>query len=828
MKTYLLQFILILAAFYLPTNLQAQAPGPAPASGNISGTVVEGPQKTPLGFANVVLLTPRDSSLVTGATTDVSGRFNLQPVPFGRYLLRISLVGYPTKYVKNLTVSATAPTLQLATLTMQASTTRLNEVEIVTERELVEYDLDKRVVNVAQDVAAESGTVADVLQNVPSVTVDIDGNVSLRGSSNVTILVDGKRTSLANLSLDQIPANLIESIELVTNPSAKYDPEGTSGVINLILKKEKKPGFNGSASVNVGTYENYNSSLNLNYRYDKWSLNAGYDFRHRTRPGTNSSFTDYLGNTISNISGEDTIRYNFLDQQRERDNLDVSHNFRFGADYYLSPKRALSASVFYRTDDEEGSSNLLYRFLNTDRQEVGQRTRLTEDTEQGYNMDLNLGYRQTFEREGQELTADLVYTNNFDEEGSEFRETLQGRSSRQNTLTDDGNTRFTAQADYVHPLSEDSRVETGFRSSFQRLDEDSRFFVFDFPESRFVFNDTLSNHFVYDEQVHAAYANYSNKYKSFSYQLGLRAEQTYTTSDQRTQEEVYTNNYFSLFPSLFITHDINNDNKVQFSYSRRINRPRSRYLNPFVDRSDKFDVDYGNPKLNPEYINSLELGYLKYWGNSSANLSTFYRRTTNQVQRLRQEAQVTEDGETYTRFETTFLNLASGSSYGLEFGATHTIGNWWRLNGSLSGFRTELNDTQGDTELSNQQLSWNTRINSTMTVWNHLDIQLNAYYRAPTATIQGRREQLFSTGLGIRKDVLDKKGTVMLRVSDVFNTRQWNYTRFSDTFRTESNNRRQSRIFYIGFTYRLNSDEKDSHRRNREEPDRGGGDEEDF
>ncbi|MDX5422461.1 MAG: TonB-dependent receptor family protein [Hymenobacteraceae bacterium] len=813
MKTHFYKFILLLFTFFTPLLLWAQG-----GNGRVTGTVVEGPQKTPLGFANVVLLTTPDSSLVTGATTDISGRFALERVPAGHYVLRVSLVGYPTKFVSNISVTADKPTVALGTVTLEESNTRLSEVEIVTERELVEFDLDKRVVNVSQDIAAESGTVADVLQNVPSVAVDIDGNVSLRGSSNVTILVDGKRTSLANLSLDQIPANLIESVELVTNPSSKYDPEGTSGVINLILKKEKKPGFNGSATVNVGTYENYNSSLNLNYRYNKLSLNGGYDFRHRTRPGTSSSFTTYY---------TDDLDFTYLDQVRERDNLDISHNFRLGADYALTPQHALSASVFYRTDNEEGSSNLLYRFLDDDRQLVNTRTRLTEDTEEGYNMDLNLGYRQTFKRKGQELTADLVYTNNADDETSEFREEYIGDPLRQNTFTEDKNTRFTAQADYVHPFSEDSRLEAGFRSSLQRLDEDSRFYDYSFETNRFVFNDTISNHFVFDEHVHSLYANYGSKYKSISYQFGLRAEQTITKSDQRTQDMVYHNDYFSLFPSLFLTHDINDENKVQFSYSRRINRPRSRYLNPFVDRSDKFDVDFGNPRLDPEFINSLELGYLKYWGSSSVNVSTFYRHTTDQIQRLRQPAVVTENGETYTRLETTFLNLSSGTSYGVELGATHTIDKWWRLNGSLSGFRTELNDTQGDTELSNQQLSWNTRINSTMTVWEDLNIQLNAFYRAPMATIQGRREQLFSADLGLRKDVLDKKGTILFRVSDIFNTRQWNYLSYSDAFRTESNNRRQSRIFYIGFTYRLNSDsDRDRNRRGR--GDDGGDMDDDF
>ncbi|MFD3001415.1 TonB-dependent receptor domain-containing protein [Pontibacter toksunensis] len=812
MKTYYSRLSIFLFFLLSPLALLAQD---GTALGRVTGTVVQGPQKTPLGFANVVLLTPHDSSLVTGATTDISGKFVLERVPFGSYTLRVSIVGYPTKFVSNVAVSQDNPTVALNNVAMGAANTRLSEVEITAERELVEYDLDKRVVNVSQDISAESGTVADVLQNVPSVTVDIDGNVSLRGSSNVTILVDGKRTSLANLSMDQIPANLIESIEIVTNPSSKYDPEGTSGVINLILKEDKNLGLNGTATVNVGTFENYNTSINLNYGLGKLSLNGGYDFRHRTRPGVSSTFTTYYG---------DSLDYTYLDQVRERQSLDINHNFRLGADYQLSPKHAISASAFYRTDYEEDTGDLLYRFLGEDRGLIGTRTRQTEEGEEGYNMDLNLGYRQTFEREGQELTADLVYTNNADDEESEWVDQNMEVLTRQYTLTNDKNRRFTAQADYVHPFSENSNLEAGFRSSLQRLDEDASFYDYNYEVGQFLFNDTISNRFVYDEHVHSLYANYSNKFRSISYQFGLRAEQTLTTADQRTQDMVYENDYFSLFPSLFVTHDINDDNKVQFSYSRRINRPRSRFLNPFVDRSDRFDVDFGNPQLNPEFINSLELGYLKYWGSSSFNVSTFYRHTTDQIQRLRRPAVVTEDGETFTRLETTFINLASGASYGVEFAGTHTVGNWWRLNGSLSGFRTDLNDSQGDTELSNSQFSWNTRVNSTMTVWKDLDIQANAFYRAPMATIQGRREQLFSADLGLRKDVLDKRGTVMLRVSDIFNTRQWNFVSFEEgVFRSESNNRRQSRIIYVGFTYRINSDAK-RERGNDDREDGGDGD----
>ncbi|WP_242921054.1 TonB-dependent receptor domain-containing protein [Pontibacter liquoris] len=793
------------------------------AQGSISGTVVEGATKAPVGFANVVLLTTQDSSLVTGATSDIEGKFVLEHVPYGQFILRVSLVGYPRRFVPNITVSAASPQVALGQVTMKASATKLNEVQVTAERGLVEYNLDKKVVNVSKDIAAQSGSVAEVMQNIPSVTVDIDGNVSMRGSSNVTILVDGKRTALANLSLDQIPANQVESIELITNPSSKYDPEGTSGIINLVLKKEKKAGLNGSASVTAGTYDNYNGSLFLNFRYNKWSLNGGYDYRQRSRPGTSNSFTtNYYRDSIA----ESIDSTSFRQQHSKRNGTDISHNFRFGADYALTPNHTLSASALYRTGTDKNKSDILYRFLDENQLLSSSNSRYTSETEDEQSMDLTLGYRQTFETKGQELTADVVYTTNVDDEESTFRQddgAPDNLPQLQNTLTDDAHRQLTMQADFVRPFSEDSRLEAGYRSSLQRLDDDARFFDFDFGTNAYVYNTNQSNHFVYDEQVHALYTNYSNKLSSsISYQLGLRAEQTITRSNQRTQDLVYDKNYFSLFPTFFITNDFDKDNKLQFSYSRRINRPRSRFLNPFVDVSDPYDVDYGNPRLNPEFINSLELGYLRYWGNSSFNLTTFYRRTTDQIQRYRISNTVLDAaGQPFNRNETTFINLSSNSSYGVEATLTQAFTKWWRMNGSVSGFRTDLSDSQGDTELSNSQLSWDAKLNTTATVWKNLDIQLSAFYRAPMATIQGRMEQMFSTDLGLKKDVLKKKATVSLRVTDLFNTRQFNFISSSLAFRTESENRRQSRIIYLGFTYRINSDDTQRNRKPRDEQQEG-------
>ncbi len=823
MKESSYRLFAILLLLISPTVLQAQVQ--PSGAGKVSGTLQDGATKTPVGFANVVLLSAQDSSLVTGATSDQQGKFILERVPIGRFILRASMVGYPTKFIPNITVTATTPEVAVGTIALSATSTKLSEVQVTAERELVQYDLDKKVVNVSKDIAAQSGSVAEVMQNLPSVTVDIDGNVSMRGSSNVTILIDGKRSALSNLTLDQIPANLIESIELITNPSSKYNPEGTSGIINLVMKKEKKPGFHGSASVTAGTYDNYNTSLNLNYRYFKWSVNGGYDFRQRSRPGTSNSFTT---NYYLNEAGlPDSTSYRL--QNGDRYSTDVSHNFRLGTDYFLTPRKTLSASVLYRFGQDKGRNNILYRFLDENRVQQSQRTRNTNDLEDEQAMDLTLGYRQTYERKGQELTADIVFNTNVDDEISRFVESDLASAELadvQETLVDDKNMELVSNVDFIYPISENSNLETGFRSSFERLDEDSRFFNMNPATGNLDFNSDQSNHFVFDQQVYSVYGNYNNKFNSISYQVGLRAEQTLTKSDQRTQDLTSDNSYFSLFPTLFITNDFNDNNKLQFSYSRRINRPRSRFLNPFVDQSDRFNLSYGNPNLKPEFINSLELGYLKYWGDLSLNSTVFYRRTTDEIERFRTPTTVILDGDTIPGTETTFLNLASNSSYGVELGLNYTLAKWWRLNASISGFRTELNTTQGDNELSNSRISWNSKLNSTMTVWKDLDIQLSAFYRAPMADIQGRMEQMFSADLGMKKDVLKKNGTISLRVSDIFNTRQFNFLSYAPEFRTESENRRQSRIIYLGFTWRINSEAEPRNRRQQDNQD--GGDEDEF
>jgi outer membrane receptor protein involved in Fe transport len=817
MTAYTLRFPLFLFFLLFSTiTLQAQEPASsAAARGKISGTVQDADSKEPLGFANVVLLSAGDSSLVTGATSDIEGKFELERVPQGRFILRISSVGYPTKFLPNIAVSATNASIRLGTIPVKGSATQLREVQIVTERPMVAYELDKKVVNMEQNIAAQGGSVAEAMQNVPSVTVDTDGNVSLRGSTNVTILVDGKRTALSNLTLDQIPASMIESVELITNPSSKYDPEGTSGIINLVLKKNQKPGFNGTATVNVGTYENYNSSLNLNYRHYKWNFNGGYDFRRSYRPGVRQSF-------LTNLE-EGTFREDLGRNRR----TDISHSFRFGTDFSLNPKNTISASVLYRTGDESGFNGIINRNLDGNRQLTRLNTRDTRGTEDDGVVDYNLGYRRTFDQKGREWTADLTYMQRTSDEQDDITQhtTLEDgmpvdKVNRQRTISDDRSRRIVAQTDYVHPISEDSRLEAGFRSSFQLLDNDNKFFGYAPETNQWLLNSNVTNHFVYDEQVHAVYSNYSNKIRDVSFQLGLRAEQTATKSDQRTQNKVVRNDYFSLFPSVFVTKDFAKDNKVQLSYSRRINRPRAWFLNPFIDYSDTLNIRSGNPELLPEFINSYELGYLKYWDNSSFNTTVFYRRTNDQIQRFR-----TFDPASGVT-STTFLNLASGSSYGIELVGTYNPVKWWRLNASLSGFRVELNDVQGDTELSNDQWTWNSKLNSSMTVWKDLAIQVSADYRAPMADIQGQMQEMYAVDLGLKKDVLNKKGTVTLRVSDIFNTREFNFVSYGTGFEQVHNNKRQSRIAFLGFTYRLNSE--DSNRERRRQNQQNGGDDEGF
>jgi outer membrane receptor protein involved in Fe transport len=801
MKYFRLLSPTFLLIFLFLNTFSQNNPQKNPAQNNdkvgvVTGAIVNAASEKPVEYAYVVLFKTKDSSQVSGSMTNDKGKFILDKLAFGNYYLKINFIGLKPRVIKNIQVTPKSYVKNMGNIGLDSMMVNMKEVTINTTRSLVEFNLDKKVVNVEKNLSGIGGSAVDVMQNVPSVTVDVDGNLSLRGSSNVTILIDGKPSGLTGLSsnaiLEQIPASSIQSIEIISNPSAKYDPDGMSGIVNIILKKKRDKGYNGLFSVNAGTGNKYNGSVNLNYRWDKVNIFANYDFRYNERKGWNdmNRQTFILTDTVP-----------FMVQHGNSKMSGMSHNIKAGIDYFLNDKNNLTFSVLFNNGDDNhndfSSTNnndslmqLVYGYKQTDKEKSDNRS-----------TDYMLSYRKTFLKKGKELTSDLVYT---DARGSEITDrNRQGFNNLmiidslpflQKIYNDRHNQVGTLTIDYSEPFGKTKRIDAGYKGIIRSTNEDIVYKNFEYPE--WLYDSTLSNNFLYDEQIHALYGIFANSYKKLQFQIGIRLEQAYRTANQRTSNQKVDYSKFSVFPSVHITQKLKNDNAIQLSYSRRVNRPSGHMLNPFVE-VDPQTRRFGNPNLKPEYTDAFEVGYLKNWKKRSINVSLFYRNITDIIQRYSWI-----DSNLVTNM--TPLNMSRGTAYGLEVIGSTDIYKWWKINGNFSYFRNEIKGKQNGEELTNSNYTWTAKVTSSMTILKNMDIQILFNYRAPMVTIQGTMQSMWNVDLGLKKDIMKNKAFISFRISDIFNTQKFNMDRQDAFFYQEMYRKRESRVAYIGFTYKIN------------------------
>ncbi|NML64428.1 TonB-dependent receptor [Hymenobacter sp. RP-2-7] len=773
-------------------------------TGTVRGTLQEtGGQPVP--FASVVLLRAgaSDSTQVTGAQASESGAFEVAGVPLGTYRLRVLAVGYgPLR--RTISLTSAAPTLALGVLRLPATSTRLKDVVVTAERPLVSGGLDKKVVDVSKDLTVTGGTAVDVLQNVPSVTVDQTGAVSIRGSGGVTIFIDGKPTTT---TLDQIPASSIQSVEVVTNPSARYDASGAGGILNIILKKEKRDGWNGQVSATGGTGDKANGSLSLNYHKGKFNLFGQYDYRRDRR-----RIDGYLDQTTA-ANGATLL----LRQDRRGVSLPQSHGLRLGLDYDLTPEQSLTLAVQPRFNSSVQQETLDSRQVNQTAGDqlvaAGTSNRQNATTGTFPSSDVTLDYRHIWDQhKGRELTALAVYTPLLAETDVASR-VLYPRDSlvTQQQRTTNHTTQLTAQVDYVHPLGEKSRFELGARSSLRQYDLD---YVFaSQPALRF----DPSNRFIYKQYVQAAYGIYAGAVSKFGYQLGLRAEQTNLTGTQLAgSNPPFSQSYLSLFPSAAFTYELPHDQQLRLGYSKRIGRPDAGELNPFTDRSDPLNLQTGNPQLLPEYVHSVELGHEVTWaGGRSLSSTAFYRLETNTAQGFRQVITDSLTGNVVTN--TTRYNLGQETSYGLEVVAASPLTAFWKVNATASTFRRLIRGGVASTPINTASQVYTARLNNVFTLSKKLDAQLALNYRSPINSAQGTRSANFNVDVAAKYNVLADRGTITLRVADIFNTLHYDFTAYGAEFSTFSHFKRESRIAYLGFSYRFGQGQESRKRRSADE-----------
>lgn len=779
----------------------------------ISGLILEKGTNVPLEYATVVLQDVNKPEIVTGGVTDIDGKFSFE-INSGTYNVRYEFISFKTISVKNKSLKTDT---NLGTIFLEEDVAQLKDVVVIAEKSTVEIKLDKRVYNVGKDMMVKGGTVSDVLDNVPSVTVDPDGTIALRGNENVRILIDGKPSGLAGINiadaLKLLPADAVEKVEVITNPSARYDAEGSGGIINIVLRKGKAQGVNGSFVVSAGDPESYGVSSNLNYRSDNFNLFSNFGYNYRNSPGNSLNDAEYFNS--------DGTTSSFVNERRTNNRLNEGFNSNFGIDLFLNESSTWSnALTFSKSRGKNPDDVYFYNYDNTFTPTFI-RNRFNDQKSNDFNFEYSTNFTKKFKKDDHKLTVDIAISQNRDDESSIIYDEILGDSSSlftESTLNNQKQQRNLFQTDYVLPIGENGRFEAGYRGSFQQnLTE----FVIE-P------NTLYSNTLEYNEFINAFYAQYGNKINKFSYFLGLRFEDSDIDVNSLTANNFNNKKYNNFFPTATINYEFSDSNSLSLSYSKRINRPRGRFLNPFSTYSSNINIFQGNPDLNPAYTNAIDLGYLKRWKKLTLNSSVYVNVTDESFQFIRKESGLFVDR--IPVILSTPINLSKEYRAGFEFNVNYTPYKWWRLNGNLNIFR---NENQGDYKyvdylgndvvqnFDNIATSWFTRISSKVTLPYKVDWQTNLTYNAPQNSAQGKRLDMTSVNLAFSKDVLKDKGSITLNVSDLFNTRKRRFTNeIENVVSSYSEFQWRQRQITLAFTYRFNK--KKNERENQRREDGGG------
>lgn len=773
-----------------------QTRGSLTAQGRIEGTVHESESGLPIEFATVALWRNSDKRLVTGSVTDKEGKFSISGLGKGSYYLDISFVGYDKVRFDSLEIGGISSRIDVGTVSLTANAEILSEIQVTAERDFMTVAIDKIVYNTREMPIAAGGSVTDLLQNIPSVEVDIDGNINLRGSQNVAIMINSRPTPLRGQDLsallEQYPADAIERIEVIPNPSARYDPEGMAGIIDIIMRKDTNLGLNVSLRGSVASGDKYNGSLITNYQKGKLNLFTNYSYR------LNNSFNENLNFRENSFY----LPVTFLDQYGRSDSERESHMLNASLDYYPNPKTTVTISAFGSMNTGMNRGYTDYDVLDDAQILTRSYTRNTVSDSDGSNAEMALSFRRTFSNASHELKASARYNtndnnnlNNYDQEyfdalgnPDDLYETLL-----ENTLQDNRYDTAELQVDYVHPVSEEARFETGYKSSWRTTNSTFHADVFDSVADEFLPDVTRNNAFIYNEGVHAAYAIYGQSFGAISTQVGLRAEQVYTDFNLDTTGETYDNSYFSLYPSAFLRYEFDKENSVRASYSRRVNRPRTFALNPFTSYDDPLNIFRGNPFLKPEYTDSYELNFTRFSNAGTVTVSPFFRKTTDGVGRYK-----TVVGDTSI---TTFENFGTDQSYGLDLNVGLFPLPYLNLNAGLSGFQQVIDATNVEDGLTTDTFSWRARLSATMNITDDLALQFFMMYSPPRDVPQGRMSGMSFANIALRQRLWDNRGSLSLNVRDAFATSNFNFTSFGDGYYQESSRIRETQIVTLSFQY---------------------------
>ena len=777
----------------------------------ISGKVIEKVSKQPLEYATISFTDGTSPKSLGGGVTNPKGEFDIDITP-GTYDIKIEFISFKPIIIKGKKFQEKTNLGQIA---LEEDATQLNEVVVRAEKSSVEIKLDKKVYNVGQDMMVKGGTVSDVLDNVPSVSVDTEGNVSLRGSDNIRILIDGRPSYAVNIAeaLRQLPADAIDKVEVITNPSARYDAEGGSGIINIILKKGKNQGFNGTVIASTGIPETYGISANVNYKTEKLNYFTTAGYNYRTNEGG--------GKTNSQYFNDDGSTKNFLDEDRNTERTRDGFNGRAGIEWTVAPNTYWTNAINYQKDNGNNTDLINYKNYDASHNFTGSTYRLGTGESGGENVEFTSNLIKNFNDKGHKLTVDGSISRNTDDSQS----IITGSNNYNNTLNNQVQKQAQIQTDYVLPLGEGSQFEAGYKGNFGDLNNE--YYVLDDQGVRI---ENLSNTLEYKEYINALYTQYGFKKNKFSYLFGLRWEDTNIEVNLLDTNDFNTKKYNNFFPSAFVSYEISDQSNITTSYSKRLTRPRGRFMNPAVNYSSNVNIFQGNPDLDPSLTDKFDFGFIKRWDKITFNTSAYFENTKDVFSFVRSPTGDEVNGIPVILSRP--INLGREQKYGFEFTLNYSPFKIWKVNSNFNLYNVKTTgensytDTQGNLvvqNLDNQANNWSARVSSKLTLPYKIDWQLNANYNGAQKTAQGRSLDQFGMNTAFSKDLMKDKATIALNVSDIFNTRKMrSYTELENQTSYGEMQFRKRQI-NLSFTYRFNKakGEKD---KNAQPKNDGGGD----
>lgn len=743
--------------------------------GIITGKVIDEATGLGIEFANIAIYKSGTEVMVSGVNSTKNGDFSVKNLPCGEYDVTVIFLGYEENKLQQVPITEGDPKQSIGEIFLTGKPATLGEVKVVSERAIMQFGSDKKVYNIEKDLTSATGSVTEILRNIPSIDVDIEGNVHLRGSENVKILVNGIPSAQIGLDkqrvLQQIPGGMVKEVEVITNPSAKYSTEGISGIINIITKKQNKRGFHSSGTFSYDSNNNLQSTLNFNYRLNKFNFFLNLPTRKDRRVRKGEIFR-------KNILRDTIYSLNTL--------MDIDGDRRFltltgGMEYYFDARSVLSYSYSHTTKKSLQEGTTFFDYFNHQNLFTGSSSRDDIDNENGNGVQHNINFNKIFKQEGTKLSVIASFSNFNEMEEERFDETFSDEQGienpfhlLENTFDNDNNLNAFIQADYSQKFHNDLRFDTGIRSSSHSQKNEYGLNTFDYPSGQYLTNDTFSNSFEYEENVLAGYLMLTQQYKKFEFQAGVRGEQTNTlsfldnTKFSRLKDFPFRNNYFKLFPSGSVTYFLSQNQKFILSYSKRINRPSIQQVIPSVDFSNRFDRRVGNPFLLPEIINAYELGYIKSFEKGTFNTNFFFRNTHDGITRINNFDKKGNPINTYD-------NLDYAQTFGLELINTFRPYKWWNFNTSLTGYWQEINASNIETGLQIKGLQWNGRLISNFNLTKKTDLQWYVFYQSESITPQGMRLPFYWTDLAIKQNLFKGASSITLKVTDFFNTRQYSY-----------------------------------------------------